>query len=112
MRGGTFAFFFLNTQTSLRETVRLLSTLALFLSFHQILFFNDVCSRNGKGESGTLVSAHLSVEPNMVHPSIEYLVHSQKRWNELQNTCYDMRNGFLAIRWAIAKVPTDGNVQF
>ena len=46
------------------------------------------------------------------HPLIEYLVHGQKRYKKLQNTCYDMRNGFLAIRLAITKVPADGNVQF
>ena len=49
---------FFSTPRPVREKwFKASATSALVLSFRQIPFFNDVCSRNGIRESGTLVSA-------------------------------------------------------
>ena len=78
MRGGTFDVFF-STPRSVREKrFEPSATSAPVLLFHQIPSFYDVCSRNGKRESGTLVSAHQSVRWSMAHPSVPRLVHNRK----------------------------------
>ena len=63
------------------------ATSALVLPFHQIPSFYDICRRNERGESGTLVSAHLSIGWIVVQPSISPLVHKRKSLKTARKTC-------------------------
>ena len=63
------------------------ATSVLALPFHQIPSFYELCRRNERGESGTLVSAHLSIGWTAVQPSISPLVHKRKSLKTARKTC-------------------------
>ena len=79
--------FFSTPRPAKEKRFRPSATLALVLVLHQIPSFYNVCSRNGEGESGTLVSAHLSVGRNVVQPSLSPLVHKRKSLKTARKTC-------------------------
>ena len=87
MRGGTFAVFFFSTPRPARKKMFGLSaTSALVLPFHQIPSCYKFSRRNERGESGTLVSTHLSVGRNVVQPSVSPLVHKCKSLKTARKT--------------------------
>ena len=79
--------FFSTSWLAREKRFALSATSVLALLFHQIPSFYDVCRRNERGESGTLVSAHLSVRWIVVQPSISPLVHKRKSLKTARKTC-------------------------
>ena len=87
LRGGTFASFFSTSRPAREKRFAPSATSVLALPFNQIPSFYELCRRNERGESGTLVSAHLSIGWIVVQPSISPLVHKRKSLKTARKTC-------------------------
>ena len=86
------------------------ATSVLALPFHQIPSFYELCRRNERGESGTLVSAHLSIGWTAVQPSISPLVHKRKSLKTARKNLLNTSSDVLLSTTLQKRGPADGNL--
>ena len=86
------------------------ATSVLALPVHQIPSFYELCRRNERGESGTLVSAHLSIGWTVVQPSISPLVNKRKSPKTAKKNLLNTSSDVLLSTTLQKRGPADGNL--
>ena len=100
---------FFSTSRQAREKRFAPSATSVFaLPFHQIPSFYELCRRNKRGESGTLVSAHLSIGWVVVQPSVSPLVHKRKSLKTAKKNLLNTSSDVLLSTTLQKRGPADG----